>query len=180
MWNDIDLYQAYRDFTTDNVSFPAAEHKAFIDSLHANHQHCTSDPCPRFTCTHVLSDIPIVDAAIAHTINNGTDYYAPYSSGHELDVFIKNPDGSEYIGQVWPGSTVFPDWFAPNTQGWWTQALKNWTALGVDFDGIWLDMNEASSFCTGSCGSSAFASSTKRGLGAAAHPDINVNTPPYS
>jgi hypothetical protein len=22
------------------------------------------------------------------------------------DTFIKNPDGSEYIGQVWPGYTV--------------------------------------------------------------------------
>jgi hypothetical protein len=42
MWNDIDLYDSYRDFTTDPVVFPAAEHKAFIDSLHAAHQHCTS------------------------------------------------------------------------------------------------------------------------------------------
>jgi alpha-glucosidase (family GH31 glycosyl hydrolase) len=40
--------------------------------------------------------------------------------------------------------------FAPGTQAWWTQALKNWTTHGVTFDGIWLDMNEASSFCEGS------------------------------
>lgn len=62
------------------------------------------------------------------------------------DAFVKNPDGSEYIGQVWPGYTVFPDWFAPNAQQLWTEALSNWSALGIEFSGIWLDMNEVSSF----------------------------------
>jgi alpha-glucosidase len=33
MWNDIDLYHAYRDFTTDPVSFPAEEVRAFIRDL---------------------------------------------------------------------------------------------------------------------------------------------------
>ena len=66
------------------------------------------------------------------------------------DTFIKNPDGTEYIGQVWPGYTVFPDWFAKNSQEYWTEALTNWSKLGVEFSGIWLDMNEASSFCDGS------------------------------
>lgn len=33
---------------------------------------------------------------------------------------------------------------------WWTEALRNWTSMGVEFSGIWLDMNEASSFCDGS------------------------------
>jgi len=33
MWNDIDLYHAFRDFTTDPVSFPIDEVKGFIDEL---------------------------------------------------------------------------------------------------------------------------------------------------
>lgn len=33
MWNDIDLYHALRDFTTDPVSFPADEVRAFIEDL---------------------------------------------------------------------------------------------------------------------------------------------------
>ena len=33
MWNDIDLYHAFRDFTTDPVSFPIDEVKAFIEEL---------------------------------------------------------------------------------------------------------------------------------------------------
>ncbi|KAJ7183712.1 glycosyl hydrolases family 31-domain-containing protein [Mycena filopes] len=143
MWNDIDLYHAFRDFTADPVSFPPAEMKAWIGELHANHQHY----------------IPIVDAAIAKEVNS-TDFYDPYSKGTDLDVFIKNPDGTEYVGQVWPGYTVFPDWFAPNALAWWTEGLKNWSASGVEFSGIWLDMNEASSFCDGSCGTGIDISNT--------------------
>ncbi|KDQ51365.1 glycoside hydrolase family 31 protein [Jaapia argillacea MUCL 33604] len=143
MWNDIDLYHAVRDFTSDPVSFPGDEMRAFIEELAANNQHY----------------IPIVDAAVAKQVNS-TDLYYPYISGAEQQVFIKNPDGSEYIGQVWPGYTVFPDWFASNTQQWWTQALKNWSAMGIEFSGIWLDMNEASSFCDGSCGTGANLTNT--------------------
>lgn len=40
MWNDIDLYWAYRDFTSDPVSFPGDEMRAFINGLHADNQHC--------------------------------------------------------------------------------------------------------------------------------------------
>lgn len=33
MWNDIDLYHAFRDFTTDPVSFPSNEVRDFIQEL---------------------------------------------------------------------------------------------------------------------------------------------------
>ncbi|EIN04541.1 hypothetical protein PUNSTDRAFT_47500 [Punctularia strigosozonata HHB-11173 SS5] len=144
MWNDIDVYRAFRDFTSDPVSFPGAEMRAFVRELHADHQRY----------------VPIVDAAVAHVVNNGTDVYDPYTSGAERDVFVKNPDGSAYVGQVWPGYTVFPDWFSEEAAGWWAEALRNWTDGGVTFDGLWLDMNEASSFCDGSCGTGIDISNT--------------------
>ncbi|KAG2123725.1 glycosyl hydrolases family 31-domain-containing protein [Suillus cothurnatus] len=137
-WNDIDLYHAYRDFTTDPVSFPGDELRAFIQELAANNQHY----------------IPIVDVGVATTVNS-TDVYDPFTRGVEEDVWIKNPDGSLYLGQVWPGYTVFPDWFSENILSVWTEALRNWTELGVEFSGIWLDMNEPSSFCSHSCGTGA-------------------------
>lgn len=40
MWNDIDLYHAFRDFTTDPVSFPADEERAFIQELVSERFHC--------------------------------------------------------------------------------------------------------------------------------------------
>jgi len=33
MWNDIDLYHAVRDFTSDPVSFPGEEMRKFIGEL---------------------------------------------------------------------------------------------------------------------------------------------------
>ncbi|THU98207.1 hypothetical protein K435DRAFT_777589 [Dendrothele bispora CBS 962.96] len=143
MWNDIDLYHALRDFTSDPVSFPAEEMRSFIRELAENDQKY----------------IPILDAALPK-LTNATDIYHPYTKGAELDTFVKNPDGSEYIGQVWPGYTVFPDWFSNTTQDWWTEALLNWSLSGIEFSGIWLDMNEIASFCTGSCGTGANLSNT--------------------
>ncbi|KIP03529.1 glycoside hydrolase family 31 protein [Phlebiopsis gigantea 11061_1 CR5-6] len=147
MWNDIDLYHAVRDFTADPVSFPPEKVRSFIRELAENHQHY----------------VPILDAAIPKQTNT-TDVvrnsYDPYTRGVDLDIFIKNTDGTEHIGQVWPGYTVFPDFFAENIKQYWTEALRNWSALGVEYSGIWLDMNEAASFCEGSCGTGANISNT--------------------
>ncbi|KAI0762328.1 glycosyl hydrolases family 31-domain-containing protein [Fomes fomentarius] len=158
MWNDIDLYHALRDFTTDPVSFPADEMRAFIGEL--VRFFLWTLPCARslvlshFQTANNQHYIPILDAGIAVLVND-SDVYDSYTRGTELDVFIKNPNGSDYIGQVWPGYTVYPDWFTGNAQAYWTEALWNWSDLGVNYSGIWLDMNELSSFCTGSCGSGA-------------------------
>ncbi|RPD82750.1 hypothetical protein L226DRAFT_450346 [Lentinus tigrinus ALCF2SS1-7] len=138
MWNDIDLYHALRDFTSDPVSFSGDEMRSFIRELGANNQHY----------------IPIVDASIAH-VTNDTDVYDPYTRGVELDVWIKNPDGSDYIGLFWPKYTLFPDWFAQHTLTYWTEALSNWSKGGVEYSGIWLDVNEPASKCDGSCGTGA-------------------------
>ncbi|KAG9311037.1 glycoside hydrolase family 31 protein [Chiua virens] len=142
-WNDIDLYHALRDFTTDPERFPADEVHQLIEQL-----YMLSGP--------ISTDIPIVDAPLAVTVNE-TDVVSSmllrYASlTLSRDTFIKNQDGSLFIGQLWPGYTVWPDWFAENTLGWWTEALMNWTVLGVNFSGVWLDMNEPTSLCSYSCG----------------------------
>ncbi|THH14082.1 hypothetical protein EW146_g6217 [Bondarzewia mesenterica] len=161
MWNDIDLYHSYRDFTSDPISYPGDEMRTFIRELASNGQHY----------------IPIVDAAI-NTLANSTDVYDPYTQGIEQNVFIKNPDNSTYIGQVWPGYTVFPDWFSSNAAQWWAEALQNWTNAGIEFSGIWLDMNEASSFCDGSCGSGADLSNTSVPVSLPGNPgDLVVDYP---
>ena len=41
--------------------------------------------------------------------------------------------------------TVFPDWAANNVQAWWQEAFDDFKAK-AEYDGIWLDMNEPSSF----------------------------------
>ena len=65
---------------------------------------------------------------------------------------MTNPDGSLYIGAVWPGYTVFPDWLSAKASDWWVAEIVAYIKK-VAIDGIWIDMSEVSSFCIGSCGS---------------------------
>ncbi|TKA66386.1 hypothetical protein B0A49_05813, partial [Cryomyces minteri] len=136
IWTDIDYMNQYRDFSNDQNTFSFAQGKQFLDRLHANGQHY----------------IPIVDSAIyIPNPNNASDAYATYNRGNSSGVFLTNPDGSQYIGEVWPGYTVFPDWHSGNAVPWWTNEMQTWYQ-DIAFDGIWIDMSEVSSFCVGSCG----------------------------
>jgi alpha-glucosidase len=90
IWTDIDYMKQYRDFENDENTFPYDEGAKFLSQLHANDQHY----------------IPIVDSAIyIPNPENASDAYATYSRGAEVQAFMLNPDGSTYIGEVWPGYT---------------------------------------------------------------------------
>ncbi|MCJ1378847.1 hypothetical protein MMC17_001946 [Xylographa soralifera] len=137
IWTDIDYMHFYRDFENDPVRFNYSEGQQFLSMLHANNQHY----------------IPIVDSAIyAPDPNNASDAYPPFDRGTAAEAFMLNPDGSLYIGEVWPGYTVFPDWIGGGAGQWWTDEMTTWHGE-ISWDGIWIDMSEASSFCIGSCGS---------------------------
>ncbi|CDS08206.1 hypothetical protein LRAMOSA02154 [Lichtheimia ramosa] len=130
-WIDIDYMDKFKDFTFDPERFPEHKMRALSDKLHENKQRM----------------VVIVDAGKAAFSD-----YGPYTRGKELDVFMKNPDGSDYVGQVWPGYTVFPDWFHPNASTYWNYEVASWLDR-LNLDGLWIDMDEPSSFCLGSCGS---------------------------
>jgi lysosomal alpha-glucosidase len=127
-WNDIDYMDNTRDFTLGETfqSLPDV-----VDDLHANGQHY----------------IMIVDPAISNSLPAGA--YLPYDKGMQEDVFIHNADGSVLVGEVWPGKTVFPDFFNPVAKSWWLNQVQAFHNI-VDFDGLWIDMNEPSNFGSGS------------------------------
>src|SRR5205807_1038925 len=85
---DIDYQQGYAPFTINREYFPTFE--KMISDLRAQGFHT----------------ILITDLHIKKDPNHG---YAPYDSGIKSDAFVKNPDGSIYVGKVWPGDSVFPD-----------------------------------------------------------------------
>ncbi|ORY01376.1 hypothetical protein K493DRAFT_209753 [Basidiobolus meristosporus CBS 931.73] len=151
MWTDIDYMDQYRDFTTDPVRYPTDVMRTFIDKLHSEGKH------------YVL----IIDPAIERDEN-----YPAWTEGVEQNTFIKNPDGSIYIGQVWPGYTGFPDWFNPNTTKWWSKQISTFHSK-VPVDGLWIDMNEPSSFCVGSCGTNRTGTPPYPWL----DPDYDLNVP---
>jgi alpha-glucosidase len=70
----------------------------------------------------------------------------PYDTGAAQDRFVKNPDGSTYVGAVWPGPSVFPDFTQQQTRAWWGGLYKDFYSEGVS--GFWNDMNEPSVFLT--------------------------------
>ncbi|AZN77364.1 alpha-glucosidase [Lactobacillus acidophilus] len=72
------------------------------------------------------------------------DDYKIYKEGLEKGYFVKAPDGTVYVNEVWPGDAVFPDFGRKEVRKWWARNCKYLVDLGVS--GIWDDMNEPASF----------------------------------
>lgn len=70
--------------------------------------------------------------------------YNVFKEGVLNDYFCKMPNGDLYVGKVWPGLCVFPDFTKVEVRRWWGDLLKAIVDEGVD--AIWLDMNEPSVF----------------------------------
>lgn len=80
--------------------------------------------------------VPILDPGVSASEPAGT--YPPYDDGISKDIFIKNSDGSVFIGKVWnPTSTAFPDFTNPNTLEYWTTLTKDLHGR-IPFDGLWI------------------------------------------
>jgi alpha-glucosidase len=120
---DIDYQKENRPFAVDEQRFP--HFAEMIADLRKQHFHV----------------VAITDLHIAYLPNAG---YAPFDSGAAGDHFLKNPDGSTYIGRVWPGPSVFPDFTRKVTREWWGTLYKQFTSEGVA--GFWNDMNEPAIF----------------------------------
>ena len=84
--------------------------------------------------------VPIVDLGLScQNPNNSL-----IELGNKLDIFIKsNYTKKPLISKVWPGKTVFPDFLNPKISEFWNKGLEDYQNL-INFDGIWLDMNEPS------------------------------------
>lgn len=131
MWTDIDYMDLRRVFTLDPDRFPLHKMRELVDHLHENQQHY----------------IVMVDPAVAY------QDYGPLNRGLEDDIFLLRDNGSVYKGVVWPGVTVFPDWFSENITDYWNGEFARFfdADTGVDIDALWIDMNEPSNFCYFPC-----------------------------
>ncbi|GAY61521.1 hypothetical protein CUMW_210600, partial [Citrus unshiu] len=81
----------------------------------------------------------MLDPGIKHE-----DGYFVYDSGSKIDVWIWKADGTPFIGEVWPGPCVFPDYTQSKVRSWWASLVRDFVYNGVD--GIWNDMNEPAAF----------------------------------
>ncbi len=122
LWLDIDFQYKNRPFTVDPVTFP--DFPGLLHKMSSEHFHT----------------VLITDLHVAHVPGQG---YAPYDSGEAGDHFVKE-HGQEYVGPVWPGPAVFPDFTQQGTRAWWGTQFKDFVADGAA--GFWNDMNEPAVF----------------------------------
>ncbi|KAL3830929.1 hypothetical protein ACJIZ3_019731 [Penstemon smallii] len=128
IWNDDDHMDGHKDFTLNPTNYPRPKLLAFLEKIHARG----------------MKYIVIIDPGIG--VNKS---YGVYNRGLANDVFIKY-EGKPYLAQVWPGAVNFPDFLNPKTVDWWVDEIRRFLEL-VPVDGLWIDMNEASNFCSGLC-----------------------------
>jgi alpha-glucosidase len=114
---DIDYMDKYKIFTWDRERFP--DPTAMTAKLNKMGFHLAT----------------IVDPGIK--VEKG--YFAS-DEGVKNDLFVKYPDGSLYVGTVWPGRCHFPDFTKAATREWWGRSFVHLTDAGVE--GFWNDMNE--------------------------------------
>jgi lysosomal alpha-glucosidase len=124
VWSDIDYMNDYQDFSINENEFIASEMK-FLRELD-------------------LKYVVILDIGIA--ARNDSE---PFVEGIKKDLFIKSAVTNKTLyNWVWPGLAVFPDFNSKDVFKYWgdnLQAMKS----KIDFDGIWLDMNEPAAFLDG-------------------------------
>jgi len=118
---DIDYQQNNRPFTIDRERFPTFEQ--MITDLKGEG----------------FKVVAITDLHLAKLPG-----YKPYDEGMKGDYFVKNPDGSVYVGKVWPGDAVFPDFTRAGVRKWWGTLYTDFVKMGIR--GFWNDMNEPAIF----------------------------------
>lgn len=118
LWYDIDYMDGYRLFTWDREDFP--------DPAVLNNELKEAG----------IRTVTIMDPGVK--LERG---YPVYDSGKAEDVFCKAVSGKEYVGRVWPGDTVFPDFTLEAARDWWAAWLAKFLSENA-VDGVWLDMND--------------------------------------
>lgn len=121
IYMDIDYMQDFKDFTVNKEHFP--DFTAFVKEM--------KDRGIRL--------IPIIDAGVK--IEKG---YSVYEEGVEKGFFCKEENGSEYVAEVWPGDTHFPDVLNREARKWFGDHYRFLIEQGIE--GFWNDMNEPTMF----------------------------------
>ncbi|XP_042208906.1 probable maltase-glucoamylase 2 isoform X2 [Homarus americanus] len=135
---DIDYMDRRMDFTYDNVSYAGLPE--YIREV--------KDKGLRF----IINLDPAINAEMSE------EEYPVHHRALQKDVYIKWPQelvpeenhggGDIMLGYVWPDNrTAFPDFLRSSTKEWWKEEIIRLYDT-LEFDGLWLDMNEPANFGT--------------------------------
>ncbi|XP_048247486.1 sucrase-isomaltase, intestinal-like isoform X3 [Haliotis rufescens] len=92
------------------------------------------------------------DPNISRDIRNNSPGYDVFNDGVREGVLVMTPNNSgPLVAEVWPGATGFPDFTNPKTEAWWEKWARYFrNNESIEFDSLWIDMNEPASFIPGS------------------------------
>jgi len=122
IWMDIDYMDQYKIFTFSPTGYPNPT--ALNAYLHSKNFH----------------SVWMIDPGVKQQAG-----YTIYDQGTAGNNWVKQSDQvTDFVGNVWPGACVFPDFTMPATRTWWSGLYPSFMATGVD--GVWNDMNEPSVF----------------------------------
>lgn len=118
---DIDYMQGFRNFTVDEEAYP--NFADFVTEMKGKNIHL----------------VPIIDAGV-----KAEEGYFVDDEGRAKGYYVKNADGTDFVGTVWPGEVHFPDFLQPEARRWFGDHYKFLMDQGID--GFWNDMNEPAIF----------------------------------
>jgi len=122
IWMDIDYMDGFRCFTFDPEQFP--DPAGLNEELHSMGFH----------------NVWMIDPGL-----KDEDGYFVHDQGNTIDAWVKTSDReTDYRGDVWPGTCVFPDYTSTPVRQWWAGLYREFLATGID--GVWNDMNEPAVF----------------------------------
>lgn len=114
---DIDYMDEYRVFTHSKERFP--DFKKVIDELDSIGL--------KTTC--------ILDPGVKKE-----EKFSVYADGKKRDFFVRRGDQRPFLGKVWPGPSVFPDFLRHDVRVWWS--AQHGFFVDNNIAGVWNDMNE--------------------------------------
>ena len=122
LWLDIDYMERYKVFTFERRLWGnAANTRRVLAALAKRGRRV----------------VPIIDPGVG--VEPG---YEVYESGVKRRIFCQTPEGTPFVGFVWPGRTHFPDFSLPAGRKWWAEHVAEFARSGIG--GAWLDMNDPS------------------------------------
>ncbi len=123
LYLDIDYQDRNRPFTVSAAAFPNL---------------------PKLVADLGAMDLGVVLITDLHIADAPDQNYRPYDSGVAQHAFVRRADGAPYVGEVWPGPSVFPDFSRASVREWWGGLYGDFVHAGVA--GFWNDMNEPAIF----------------------------------
>jgi len=148
IWFDIHYMNEYKVFTFDPVTFP--DPKKLNDDLHDKG----------------FKTVWMIDPGVKHETG-----YSIHDQCVSKNLVLLKEEGSNepYVGNVWPGPCVFPDFTLPEAREWWSTLYKDFMEIGID--GVWNDMNEPA--IIGSPNKTIPSNVYHKGLGGGTHPKFH-------